>query len=136
MQNADEEGMNMDIDMIKARLREAAETENRLPKVGHRPLRALWPQIQDVDTYNKKRATIQTEPPTPEAIDRMDECLEWVSWVAKNSQDQARVLWLRAQNHPWKVIVRNHGMSRTWWNNQHQLGLHTIIARLAIIPDC
>lgn len=124
----------MDVDAIKERLREAAETEKRLPKVGPRGVKSNFPTpppgLGDWNTEHgpiDERDPIQTEPPTSEAVKRMDEVMEWLEWL---SRDQARVVWMRAKKIPWKVIQEKTGKGRTWLTTQCRLGIAVLEAKL------
>ena len=40
----------------------------------------------------------------PEAIDRMDEALDWLMWL---EPEERRLVWLRAEGLPWKRITHS-----------------------------
>jgi Domain of unknown function (DUF6362) len=51
--------------------------------------------------------------PSPGAISRMEETFTWLTWL---EPDDARIVWLRAENVPWKPICWRVGLSRkTAW---------------------
>jgi hypothetical protein len=96
---------------VKNRFEEAAQTIHRLPNdlnLGYQKSR--WPNIH----YNKSEL-LKQEPQqikllaSPGAIDRLDEVLGWSYWV---SHDQIKIIWAKAEQKPWKIICRQHGVSR------------------------
>lgn len=112
--------------IVKARLVEAAETLHRLPDVGPQKMQAFWPDVPS--DYGVEDVQLKPEPPSPEAIKRMDECLEWMRW---HNDIAAKIVWLRAEGKPWKEIQCIVGRSRTFcfmsWNSaiQRILGILT-----------
>ena len=49
-------------------------------------------------------------PPHPAAIDRKHEAFGWLSWL---EPDEARIVWLRAEDVRWKIIAGRFGMDRS-----------------------
>ena len=49
--------------------------------------------------------------PTPDAISRMEEVLNWM-WLI-DSVEERQLIWLRAKRVPWKAICRAMGYGRT-----------------------
>lgn len=98
-------------DQVAERFREAAETAHRLPGLRSQCYFSVWPSIQRerwegyVDAESRLRC-----PPSPEAIDRMEEVQRWVLWLRV---EQRHLLWMRADNWSWKDITRAYGCDRT-----------------------
>ena len=103
--------------MVAARLEEAVETIKRLPANGLKPTGYVssWPPIlrEFFEAYGWNKLEVRLGPPSPEAIDRMEEVLEWLRWL---EPDQVRLVWLHAEGVPRKLIMARIGVSRaTAW---------------------
>ncbi len=103
--------------MVAARMEEAADIMKRLPATGLRPAGYVssWPPVLQEfwEAYGWNDLKVKLGPPPSEAIDRMDEALEWLRWL---EPDQVRLIWLRAERVPWKLIMTRIGVSRaTAW---------------------
>ncbi|MBF0148366.1 MAG: hypothetical protein HQL85_19605 [Magnetococcales bacterium] len=101
--------------MVASRLDEAAATMKRLPAIGPRDMKSLWPPIiqEFWEAYGWDEAKIRLGSPSADAISRMDECMLWLRWLEK---DQIQLVWARAERLPWKVILERMGVSRaTAW---------------------
>lgn len=115
--------------LVAERLEEAAETLRRLPAAKVQGYFSAWPPVvRDFwEAFGWETAQVRLGPPTPGAIDRMDEALAWLRWL---EPDTARILWLRACGVRWKLITWRMGIGRTkaWqiWIG----GLATIAVRL------
>lgn len=98
--------------MVEARFEEAADTLRRLPTQRIQQYRSTWPAVirDAAEAYGWANIRIRLGPPAADAIDRMDECLEWFTWL---DGDDARLVWLRAVGVPWKLICGRIGVSRT-----------------------
>lgn len=103
--------------MVEARLEEAADTLRRLPPVKVQGYFSTWPPIiRDFwEAFGWHDAEARLGPPTPAAIDRMDETMLWLRWL---EPDELRLVWLRAEGVRWKVIARRFGIDRsTAWRH-------------------
>ncbi len=103
--------------MVAARLEEAADIMKRLPEVRPRQHHSSWPPIiqEFWEAYGWNEMKVRLGPPPPDAISRMDECMEWLRWL---DQEQMQLVWARAERFPWKVILKRLGVSRaTAWRN-------------------
>jgi len=49
-------------------------------------------------------------PPSPDAIDRMEETMRWVLWL---TEDERHLVWMRAEEWEWKEIARRLACDRT-----------------------
>lgn len=102
---------------IEDRFEEAARTLRRLPEEKPQGYFNVWPPV--VRTAWEILA-MEPQPlrllATPQAIDRMEECFDWLFWL---DPEEARVVWLRAEGVRWKPICRRLGVSRAtawrWW---------------------
>jgi hypothetical protein len=99
-------------EMVAERMEEAAETLKRLPMDGPRDVRSAWPPIiRDFwEAYGWDKAVVRLGPPSPDAIQRMDECLKWLQFL---DVGQMRLVWAKAENLPWKTILPRIGAGRT-----------------------
>ena len=98
-------------------IEEAAQTLRRLPPVRVRGCFNTWPPvIRDFwEAFGWNAAEVRLGPPTPDAIDRMDEALRWLLCL---EPDEVRLVWLRAEGVRWKSISHRFGMDRsTAWRH-------------------
>jgi len=96
---------------VAEHLAEAADTLARLPEARVRGHYTLWPPVvRSAREILGGGGRTRPIPPAPEAIDRMDQALAWLGWLAP---DEARLVWLRAEGMPWKPITRRLGVGRT-----------------------
>ncbi len=98
--------------MVAARMEEAASILRRLP--GERPAGYVssWPTVihEAMEAYGWNDVELRPGPPPADAITRMDESLEWLRWIAI---EDVRLVWLRAEQKPWKELARLFGACRT-----------------------
>ncbi len=117
---------------VSDRFEEATRTLQRLPSVrvagyfnswpSH--LRSLAEQLQEAKT------PLKLGPPSAEAISRMEECLEWICWL--EDETERLIVWLRAENLPWKLICRRVGFSRTKAWQLYTMALLRIVTLLNV----
>ena len=91
--------------LVGKRLEEAVDVLARLPGDRLREFYDLWPRI-----IGARCAGARVPAPPPEAIDRMDEALGWLCWLAP---EERRLVWLRAEGLPWKRITYRLEIGRT-----------------------
>jgi Domain of unknown function (DUF6362) len=99
--------------LVAERLEEAARTLRRLPPVTVTGYFSVWPHIMhDMDDQKDWEQPVihRRGPPSAQEISRMEQTLTWFRFL---SPDENRLLWLRADNTPWKSICRTIGCSRT-----------------------
>jgi hypothetical protein len=102
---------------IGDRFEEAARTLGRLPDDQPQGYFNVWPPIVrttwEIMAMERQPMKVRA---TPQSIDRMDECFDWLFWL---ESDEARIVWLRAEGMRWKPICRRLGVSRAtawrWW---------------------
>ncbi|MBF0626542.1 MAG: hypothetical protein HQL82_17280 [Magnetococcales bacterium] len=88
----------------------AAATLMRLPPVGPRTPKSFWPRLARDLEAGLPRPRRDSPPPDSRQIEAMDRCLEWLRWLPP---DQARLVWLRAERRPWKMIQEELAIGRT-----------------------
>jgi hypothetical protein len=110
---------------VAERLAEAADVLDRLPEPRGRGFYSLWPLTPEVPDGDGVRARPATAP--PEAIDRMDETLQWLCWLEPGER---RIVWLRAEGLPWKRITYRFGIGRTTAWQRWTIALLKIATRL------
>jgi Domain of unknown function (DUF6362) len=115
--------------MVAVYLEEAADTLRRLPNRRIGGYVSAWPEIvRDYwEAFGWHHAELRPIPPSPKAIDQMDETLRWLWWL---EPDQARLVWARSTGKPWKVIAYDYGIDRTTAWRRWTYALVTIAARL------
>jgi hypothetical protein len=113
---------------IIGRLEEAAGTLRRLPNDRLQGLKSNWPEtIPTWGDYGSDEIRLRLGPPSPEAIDRMDETLEWLRWLDTEGR---QMVWLRAERIPWKIIMRKFGRSRSTVTARWKEALSQLVAIL------
>lgn len=101
--------MNWTPSLVEERLVEAADTLRRLPDTRVQGHASTWPPyIQEC--LATEDVTLRRPPPSAAAITRMDETLPWLRHL---DPVDARIVWLRADGDPWKVICWKVGMTRS-----------------------
>jgi hypothetical protein len=92
-------------ELVAERLAEAVDVLSRLPDERVGGFYDLWPRLVGATDRGATPAAA-----APEAIDRMDEALAWLSWL---DHEERRLVWLRAEGVPWKRITHRLGIGRT-----------------------
>ena len=97
---------------IETRLEQAASVIRRLPEQKVRGYFNTWPQItpEFSDLVGREPRRLRLPPPSPRAIDQAWETMTWLRWL---KPDDAKIIWMRAENHQWKIVCRQVGLSRT-----------------------
>ena len=99
--------------MVSARMEEAVRTLRALRVSGLKPRGYVssWPDVvlDPNEAFGQEEVELRAGPPTPEAITRMDEALQW---LCRLEPDQARLVWMHAEGVPRKTICAKVGMSR------------------------
>ncbi len=109
--------------LVEERLAEAADTLRRLPEAKVQGHASTWPPyIQEC--WSAEDVTLRRPPPSAAAITRMDEALPWLRLL---DPTDARIVWLRANGEPWKVVCWKVGLARSA-ANEHWLFALCIIA--------
>ena len=115
--------------MVEERLVEAADVLKRLPEVRVQGYFSTWPPIvrEAAEAYGWDTTHVCLGPPSPAAIDRMDEALEWLRWL---DPEDARIVWLRASGERWKAICWKVGLQRATAHEHWLYALCVIAWRL------
>lgn len=104
---------NWTVTDIADRFEEAADTLRRMPSVKVRGYFNAWPPI--IRTLREKlgedRGEERQSPPRPDAISRMEQTIEWIFFL--ESEQERRLVWLRAERVKWKLIYTRLGCGRT-----------------------
>jgi hypothetical protein len=99
--------------MVAARMEEAVRTLQTLRVSGLKPRGYVssWPDmvLDPNEAFGRDEVELRAGPPTPDAITRMDEALQWLCCL---EPDQARLVWMHAEGVPRKTICAKVGMSR------------------------
>lgn len=101
------------VEIVAARLVEAAETSHRLPPVRVQGYFNVWPEFvrREWETLANEDRDLRPLPPSPAAIERMLETMRWVQWL---EEEQRHLVWMRADRYCWKDIGKRFGcVSRT-----------------------
>lgn len=112
------------IEDVAARFEEAANTGRRLPPVRVQGYFNGWPAIvrKEWEAFAADEQVYRPPLPSPEAIDRMLETMQWVLWL---TEEQRHLVWMRAKRHGWRDIATRFACDRTtaWRRWQKALGL-------------
>jgi Domain of unknown function (DUF6362) len=114
-------------ELVAERLEEAVDVLSRLPEDKVGGLYDLWPRL--VGTIC---AGARSFLPAPEAIDRMDEAIGWLSWL---DREERRLVWLRAEGLPWKRITHRLGIGRTTAWHRWTTALLKLVTRLNAVDE-
>ena len=130
----------LDASTVILRLEEAGRTLLALPNRGCRPADtgSGWPAVVHdfSEAYGYGEVEVRAPIPSPQAITRMDEALQWVALIPEQKVSLRKIVLLRALLHPvsdrhlwsWRKIGRKFGWSheavRTW----HAQGIDAIVA--------
>ena len=116
-------------DRVAERFREAAETAHRLPAVRVQGYFNTWPAIkrEPWERYADDDRVLRF-PPSPEAIDRMEETMRWVLWL---EEEQRHLVWMRAEEWEWKDIARRFACDRTTAWRRWQKALEKVVESLS-----
>jgi hypothetical protein len=113
---------------IMADLEDAADTMRRLPHVRGPRLAQCWlDYIYSKDDLAEQQPKHRMLPPTPEALTKMDTCLDWLRWL---EPDVAKMLWMRAERTPWQIICQVYGAPKSTVLRHWRGALHTIQEKL------
>ncbi len=115
--------------MVEERLVEAADVMRRLPDVRAPRYFNTWPKIlhEFADLVGQEPPKLKRLPPSSDAINRMEEALNWLRWL---EAEDTKLAWARAERTPWKMICWRFGISRATAHRRWQYVLSLIAWRL------
>ena len=119
-----------DEDLIKAWLKEAAETLSRVPGGYFRPRVTYWPDVVQTSVYALGSGGGRPGRPaaSPKSIDRMEIVLTWL--FACEDADERRLVWATACGIPWRKLEDMDGRSHVTLRKIHDRGLGAIQRKL------
>lgn len=125
---------NWTLEQVAERFREAAETAHRLPGLRSQGYFSVWPTIQRQrgEGYADLERVFRF-PPTPAAIDRLEETQRCVLWL---EEQQRHLLWMRAEEWPWKDIAGRLGCDRVTAWRRWQRALAVVADQLNHLRQC
>lgn len=107
--------------MVMAHLEEAAGIHRRLPSVTVQGYFNLWPETLKDDwtrLYDRVNAKTRLGSPMPHEVTYHEKIMTWLRWL--DSYDQ-KLVWMRANRIPWKIIVVELNRSKTTlWGDMKQ----------------
>lgn len=124
---------------VQDRIREAAIVIRRMSNPDHRFLKAgergSWPgYVRDWQAYGADRVRLKLPPPNGAEIDRMEETIGWISWLATQDEREARIVWLMfGAGQRVNVIARTFGISRDTVERDRKAGVQRIVTRIRAI---
>lgn len=101
----------MEIDEIKARLKEAADVIRRIPKVnGPQGYATAWPDFvrSATEAYGYDSLSVKPPPPSNDQIDNAWKAMEWLNYLDGKSQ---KMLWAWANGMAVWRLAQWHNMS-------------------------
>lgn len=115
--------------LVEAHLVEAAAVLRRLPGDQVRGYFNTWPNYlyEFSDLVGQEPRQTSLPPSSPAAISRMEKTL---SWTIGLDPIDGRIVWMRAQNAPWKTICWRVGLQRSAANERWLYALCVIAMKL------
>lgn len=116
-------------DAVEERVLEAADVLRRLPEERVRGFFNTWPDmmVEFSDMVGRIDEPMKLPPPHPRAISRMEETITWSKFL---EPEDAKLLWARAEQAPWKAICWRFGISRATANRRYEYALCVIAWQL------
>lgn len=115
-------------EMVADRFEACVKTLRKLPPVRVGGYVSTWPDIvytpQEINRQEPKPIRICA---SPDEITRMEETLTWFPWV---NEAERKLIWLRAERVPWRVIAKKTGFPKTSAQRYWQVALSKIARRL------
>lgn len=115
---------------VADRFAEAVFTLRRLPPVKVPGYFNTWPDMvrTTAEKLQEEKLPKRLGPPTPDAIDRMEETIGWTCWL--EDEMERKIVWLRAERVYWKQICWRLGCGRTTAHHTYRVALLKIAMRL------
>ncbi len=101
----------------------------RLPQVRVQGYYNSWPTIlrEFADRVGEAAPPLRRPPPSPAAITRMEEALQWLRWL---EPDDAKLVFMRAEGLQWKPICWRFGVALATAKRRWQYALCLIAWKL------
>lgn len=119
-------------DMVEDRFKEAVRTLRRLYVPGTKPQGYFngWPDMVYTawELEMQEKLPLRLGPPAADAIDRMNETFEWLSWLDR--VDERKIITMRAQGMRWKSITAALGCGRTHGWEIYKNALNKIVKKI------
>jgi len=124
-----EKTITADEKYVEDRLQSAARTLRKLPLVRAQGYRNAWPEIfRDKSEIMRMEKEPMRVRPSPKDISEMEEIIfNWTGWL---TADEHKLVWLRAERVPWKLICYQLGCGRTKAWEMYKVALAKISAKL------
>jgi hypothetical protein len=115
---------------VADRFQEAVRTLRRLPPVRKNGYFNTWPAIvyTTAEVLQMETQPLRLGPPSAEAISRMEATIEWIFLL--DTEEERRIIWLRAARVPWRPICWQLGCGRTTAYHLWRVALLKIVAQL------
>jgi hypothetical protein len=115
--------------LVEDRFIEAADVMKRLPDVRVPGYFSTWPAVlcEFADLVGQKPVPMRRPRPTADAIDRMEEALQWLRWL---KPDEAKLVWMRATGVRWKELCYRFGIARATAHRRWEYALLVVVWRL------
>lgn len=115
--------------LVEARIVEAVDVLKRLPEERMQGYYSTWPRIvpEFSDLVGQEPPRLKRPLPSPAAISRMEETLEWPKLLEPRD---ARIVWMRAAGERWKTICWTVGLQRSAAHQHWLYGLCVISLKL------
>lgn len=96
--------------LVKAWIKEAADTLKRLPRGYVKPRVTYWPEVvqTSIHSFGEARIACRLAAPSPRSIDRMERVL---GWLFHCDDDSRRIIWARACGVSWRRLEDMDGRS-------------------------
>jgi hypothetical protein len=120
-------------DLVKAWLKEAADTLRRLPPGYVKPRVTYWPDVVQTSVYSfgASRFGAKLAAPSPRSIGRMEQV---VVWLFSCDEDSRRIIWARACGVPWRRLEDVDGRSHVTLRKVGDRGLRDMHRHLRRNP--
>ena len=116
---------------VAQRFEECVTVMRALPETYNGGYKSFWPDIQytpeEIAKQEKKPLVMR---PLPDAIDRAEETLGWITLIEHTQL--RRLMWLRARRVPWKYIPRETGLTQRTAKRRYSENLGIVVRSLVL----
>ncbi|WP_422135503.1 DUF6362 family protein [Endozoicomonas sp. ALD040] len=117
-------------DELAHRYREAWLVARRVSSGINLRYSAFWPESNPNrwEVYQGENKILRLPEPSEDEVDRMVKCMRWLRWV---SEEERKLIWLRASGLPWRVIADDLGVNRKtayghWCKAINRISIHIL----------